>query len=161
MPNHSHLVAVPEGAGSLRACLAEVHRRYTRTINFRKQWRGYLWQGRFASVAMDKRHTVVAGHYVMMNPVRAGLVSAALDWPYSSARIHAGLERDSLIDPQAYQGLVDPAELLVQPDDPATLELVRLHTRTGRPLGSDHFVEDVEKAVGRAVRPQAPGRRAG
>ena len=56
MPNHVHLILVPADADGLRAALAEAHRRYTRTINERMGWTGYLWQGRFASVAMDDGH---------------------------------------------------------------------------------------------------------
>ena len=53
MHNHVHLVAVPESEGGFRRAIGEAHRRYTRHINFREQWRGYLWQGRFASFLMD------------------------------------------------------------------------------------------------------------
>ncbi len=49
MPNHTHLIAVPQTEDGLRRALGEAHRRYTRHINFREKWRGYLWQGRFAS----------------------------------------------------------------------------------------------------------------
>jgi putative transposase len=47
-------VLVPADEAGLRAALADAHRRYSRRINFREGWRGYLWQGRFASVAMDE-----------------------------------------------------------------------------------------------------------
>jgi len=56
MPNHCHLILVPQDADGLHAALGEAHRRYTRMINARKNWTGYLWQGRFASVAMDESH---------------------------------------------------------------------------------------------------------
>jgi putative transposase len=63
-------------------------RRYTRRINFREKWRGYLWQGRFASFMMDEPHLLAAARYVELNPVRAGLVAKAGDWPWSSAQAH-------------------------------------------------------------------------
>ncbi len=44
MPNHVHLIAVPESSESLARGIGEAHRRYTRYINFRKGWKGYLWQ---------------------------------------------------------------------------------------------------------------------
>ncbi len=47
MPNHVHLIVVPESADGLRRAVGEAHRRYTRRVNFRKRWRGHLWQGRF------------------------------------------------------------------------------------------------------------------
>jgi len=49
MPNHVHLIAVPESEEDLRRSIGEAHRRYTRRVNFREGWRGCLWQGRFAS----------------------------------------------------------------------------------------------------------------
>jgi hypothetical protein len=36
---------------------------------------------------------VAACRYLAHNPVEAGLVIDPLDWPWSSARAHAGLER--------------------------------------------------------------------
>ncbi len=53
MPNHVHLIAVPESENALRSAIGEAHRRYTRKVNMRKDWKGYLWQGRFASSVMD------------------------------------------------------------------------------------------------------------
>jgi putative transposase len=44
MPNHVHLILVPAADSGLHDALAEAHRRYTRLINFREGWRGYLWQ---------------------------------------------------------------------------------------------------------------------
>ena len=71
MPNHVHLILLPPEAGALRAALSEVHRGYTRLVNFREGWRGYLWQGRFASFPMDERHLLTCARYVELNPVRA------------------------------------------------------------------------------------------
>jgi REP element-mobilizing transposase RayT len=56
MPNHVHLIAVPERKESLVLAIGEAHRRYPRRINFREGWRGHLWQGRFSSFIMDERH---------------------------------------------------------------------------------------------------------
>jgi len=56
MPNHVHLIAVPETEEGLARAIGEAHRRYTRRINFREGWRGHLWQERFASFPMDERY---------------------------------------------------------------------------------------------------------
>ena len=56
MPNHVHLIAVPETKDGLKLAIGEAHRRYTRRINFREGWRGHLWQGRFSSFMMDERY---------------------------------------------------------------------------------------------------------
>ena len=73
MPNHVHLIAVPDSEGGLRLALGEAHRRYTRAVNLRQGWIGHLWQGRFASCALDNTHLVAAARYVELNPVRAKL----------------------------------------------------------------------------------------
>ncbi len=88
MPNHVHLMRAPPTPEALRAALSEAHRRYSRLINFREGWRGYLWQGRFASCPMDEAHALAAARYIELNPVRARLAAAPEDWPWSSARAH-------------------------------------------------------------------------
>ncbi|MFC4256406.1 hypothetical protein ACFOWT_13370 [Croceibacterium xixiisoli] len=60
MDNHVHLILVPQDAGGLRTALGEAHRRYTRHVNFREEWRGYLFQGRFASYPMEDAHLMTA-----------------------------------------------------------------------------------------------------
>jgi putative transposase len=54
MPNHVHLIMVPTTKDGLNKAIGEAHRRYTRRINFRKKWRGHLWQGLFASFIILK-----------------------------------------------------------------------------------------------------------
>jgi putative transposase len=45
---------MPKKNSDLSKAIGEVHRLYTRMINFREKWRCYLWQGRFASFPMQK-----------------------------------------------------------------------------------------------------------
>ncbi len=85
MPNHIHLVLVPSEHLGLRP-IGEAHRRYTRYMNMKKDWRGYLWQGRFGSYPMDERYLYEAVRYVELNPVRAGLCKHPCDYRWSSAR---------------------------------------------------------------------------
>ena len=88
MPNHVHLIVVPSQPDGLARAIGEAHRRYTRRINFRQGWRGYLWQGRFASFAMDEPYLMAATRYVERNPVKANLAARPEDWPWSSAAGH-------------------------------------------------------------------------
>ena len=88
MPNHIHLIVVPESADGLRLAIGEAHRRYTRRINFREGWRGHLWQGRFTSYVMDEKYLLACVRYIEMNPVRAGLVAKPEEWPWSSVLAH-------------------------------------------------------------------------
>jgi len=88
MPNHVHLIVVPESEESLARGIGEAHRRYTRHINFKKSWKGYLWQGRFASFPMDEDYLLAACRYVELNPVRAKLAKRPEDYRWSSAKAH-------------------------------------------------------------------------
>lgn len=88
MPNHVHLVLVPRDTQGLSRALSQVHQRYTRMINKREDWSGYLWQGRFLSYVMDESYALSAVRYVELNPVVAGLVKQAEDYKWSSAYAH-------------------------------------------------------------------------
>jgi len=159
MPNHVHLIAVPETMDGLGRAIGEAHRRYTRHINFREDWRGYLWQGRFASFAMDEPHLLTAMRYVELNPVRAGLVETPGDWPWSSAHAHLTGEADPLtgdVEPMIdYIG--DWERYLALDVEEAERQRLRLHSRTGRPLGDTQFVEALEQRLGRFLRKRKPG----
>jgi len=54
-----HLILVPSGEAGLARAVGQTHVAYTRRINFRKKWRGFLWQGRFASCVMDEPHRLL------------------------------------------------------------------------------------------------------
>ncbi len=160
MPNHVHLILVPEDEGALRRALGEAHRRYTRRVNLREDWRGYLWQGRFASFVMDEPHLLAAARYVELNPLRAGLVRRAQDWPWSSARAHLAGKDDALVAAAPLRALVpDWRAFLAEGLGEDDLEALRRHARTGRPLGSERFVEGLEARLGRPLRPRKRGRK--
>ena len=158
MPNHVHLILTPSDAGGLRAALAEAHRRYSRRVNLREGWRGYLWQGRFASVPMDGAHLLACARYVELNPVRAGLAVRAEDWPWSSARAHLAGRGDGLVKLQPLLDQVgDWAGFLDAGLSEAEHAAIRAGERTGRPLGSAEFVAGLEQRLGRALARQKPG----
>jgi putative transposase len=66
-------------------------------VNARARWNGHLFQDRYASVAMDEAHLIAAVRYVSLNPVRAGVVSRAEDWAWSSVRAHLNGDDDGLV----------------------------------------------------------------
>lgn len=155
LPNHVHLIAVPSSESSLARAVGEAHRRYTTMVNRREGWTGCLWQGRFASFAMDEAHLYVATRYVLLNPVRAGLVERAEEWPYSSARAHLGGAADDLVDLKGLAGRVESWSSVLA-NSPSWNERSRLrrHERSGRPLGDERFLDEVAEATGRDLRPE-------
>ena len=159
MPNHVHLIVVPATEDGLRRTIGEVHRRYTRHVNFREQWRGHLWQGRFASYAMDEHHCLSAARYIEMNPVRARLVLDPVDYPWSSARAHVLGAADALLTDGSLQMMVGDWKQFLSQDEPKQMvETLRRYERTGRPLGDGWFVKTIEKQMGRILHPQRAGR---
>jgi len=159
MRNHVHLVAVPESEGGLRRAIGEAHRRYTRHINFREQWRGHLWQGRFASFLMDEKYLLTATRYIELNPVRAGLVSIPEEYPWSSAKAHMKGRNDDLVKVKPLLRMVDDWRRFLSGDvSDEEYELLQRHERTGRPLGSTSFIERLENKLSRILTPQKGGR---
>jgi putative transposase len=158
MPNHVHLIAVPQTADGLNRAIGEAHRRYSRMVNFREKWRGHLWQGRFASYVLDKPYLLTAARYIELNPVRAGLVASPSRYRWSSAAAHVRGRDDMLVrvapllemNPNWRTSLAR----VIRKEDVA---LLRAHERTGRPLGEQAFLETLEQDLGRTLRRQKPG----
>lgn len=97
MTNHVHLIAVPQTEDGLRMGIGEAHRRYSRMVNFRENWRGHLWQGHLSSFLMDETCLLASARYAEMNPVRATLLQEASLWPWSSVRAHLAGQDDALV----------------------------------------------------------------
>jgi len=169
MDNHVHLILVPASADGLRATLGEAHRRYTRRVNFREGWRGYLFQGRFASYPMDDAHLAAAVRYVENNPVTARMVARAEEWPWSSARSHIAGRRvasDPLTDVAAmgapvpnWRAMLRYGAELGDAGEAAEVlaEAIEARLRTGRPLGAEEWITRQEKALDRPLAPQQRG----
>jgi len=159
MDNHVHFVAVPGAEEDLRACFQEAHRLYTRRINFREGWRGYLWQGRFASFPMDEKYLVAAIRYVERNPIVAGIVKKAEDYPWSSAKAHVLQVKDPLLSPCFLSEEIPDWSSFLRDEDDNGVKILEKSIRTGRPLGSTDFVERLESLLGRDLKRKKPGRR--
>jgi putative transposase len=159
MPNHVHLIAVPSDRSGLARAVGEAHRRFAEEINRRQGWQGHLWQERFWSFPLDEPALPAVTRYVLRNPVRAGLVARPHEWPYSSAGALLGRRADALVDNSPLARRIDGWErwLEEQESAPEAAE-IRRHSGSGRPLGDEAFLGNVERLVERALRPKAPGR---
>ena len=100
MPNHVHLIATPADETGLTKAIGAPHQRYTWRINQKQGWTGCLWQSRFGSFPMDEEYLRLCARYVGLNPVRAGLVRRAADWPWSSVTAHLSRGPDHLLSPE-------------------------------------------------------------
>lgn len=159
MPNHIHLIAVPQTKDRLNLAVGEAHRRYTRHVNFRKGWRGHLWQGRFASFIMEEKHLLACTRYIEFNPVRAGLVKNPEDWRWSSAISHIESKNDGFVKVKPLLDMVNRPwkKFLFDDVEKSQIDIFQKHERTGRPLGTGEFIEKLEIVLGRTLKLKKPG----
>jgi putative transposase len=158
MPNHVHLVVIPECDASLARGIGEAHRRYTVAVNERFGWRGYLFQGRFYSCPLEGGRVLIAIRYTLRNPVRAFLAAQPWEYEWSSARWMVGrAPHDPLAEPSVFSDPVTDWEAFLR-EEPGDADELRRQTRTGRPFGSPAFTEDLEARTGRTLRCRPPGR---
>ena len=91
MGNHYHLVLHTRSA-NLSRLMRHLNGVTTQRFNRRHGLSGHLFQGRFKSILADRdAYLLTLCRYVERNPVAAGMVRRAEDWPWSSCRAHVGL----------------------------------------------------------------------
>ncbi|MEA3045548.1 MAG: REP-associated tyrosine transposase [Sphingomonadales bacterium] len=160
MDNHVHLILVPAGADGLRAPLASAHTTFSQRINHARKLSGHLFQGRFASYAMDDAHLMVAARYIENNPVTAGIVGRADAWPWSSARAHLSRRADGLTDIAALGAQVANWRAMLERGLEAADEDERIARalRSGRPLGGGAWLKALGERLDIPPLPARPER---
>lgn len=145
MPTHVHFIAVPKEKDALRAAFSQIHKRYTAMINKREGWTGHLWQSRFASYVMDENYTLTAWRYIEMNPVRSGIITKPEEYAWSSAAAHVGLREDDLLKHQPLVKMIgDWSKFLEKDISESLLESMKRHQSSGKPAGSEAFLERIK-----------------
>ena len=158
MPNHVHLVAVPQSKQSLAKLFGVVHHRHALRVNSAQGWQGHLWQERYHSSVLDEAHLIAAVRYIELNPVRAGLCSRAEDWRWSSVHAHLCDTCDDLVNTAPMRERIpDWRDYLLEDESSGVLDSLRVHTRSGRPAGDNNFVEQLEALTGQRLRRRRPG----
>jgi len=136
MPNHWHLVLWPIADRDLSRFMAwatatHVHRWH---LAHNSVGTGTLYQGRFKAIPVkDDEHFLTVCRYVERNPVRAGLVARAQEWPWSSA----SLRRQPAGPPVDAWPVARPpnwSQHLNTPERSADLERLR-QAEAGKPFG--------------------------
>jgi putative transposase len=158
MPNHVHLLLVPDRDDGLRRSLAVVHRAYAGCLNARRRVTGHFWQGRYGSVPMDDAHLYEALRYVLLNPVRANLVRDAAAWRWSSIGAYLTGADDGITSVARMLTLVpDMMAYLAAEPDAARLARLRGGQTIGRPAADADFVRALERKTGRCLQPRKRG----
>jgi putative transposase len=160
MTNHKHLVSIPKEESSLALAMRDLLGPYASYFNHKFGLNGRFWQGRFYSTVLDDTHFWAALRYVELNPVRAGMVQCAEQYPWSSAQAHRGLLQDPLLSPlPAGAALIaNWADWLKEGNNASELKFIRNCTKTGRPCGSESYIKELERITGRILAPRKKNR---
>jgi REP-associated tyrosine transposase len=144
-----------------------VGRSYVQYFNYRYQRTGTLWEGRYKSTLLDsEQYLLTCYRYIEMNPVRAGMVKAPAEYPWSSYQVNAHGKQDRLINPhELYLQLAESAHdrqsayqaLFYRHIDSHILNEIRQATNTEWVLGNARFRERIEALTGRQVQPKSRG----
>jgi len=93
MENHYHLVIETLNA-NLSKGMRELNGVYTQVFNQRYKRVGHLFQGRYKAILVEKdNHLLSLCRYVVLNPVRVGLIRRPEQWRWSSYRAAIGLTK--------------------------------------------------------------------
>jgi putative transposase len=141
MTNHVHLLVTPDAADGCALLMKKLGQCYVQYVNHNLARTGTLWEGRFRSCMVNSDSYVLACYrYIELNPVRAAMVPAPGQYPWSSYRVNAQGERDDFIRPHtAYEALCGDErqrcaayrDLCQSAAPPRIVEEIRKATRLG------------------------------
>lgn len=147
MSNHVHLLVTPSTEDGCALLMKHLGQHYVQRINARLNRVGTLWQGRYYSCPVaSERYVLACYRYIERNPVAAGIVSQAGDYPWSSFAGNARGGCDGFLRPHvAYLGLADDRavrtaayrELVDTPLEQPVLDEIRSATRGGYVMGAE------------------------
>lgn len=168
MTNHVHLLMTPSAVGQVARVMQALGRRYVRYVNDSYRRTGTLWEGRYKSCLVDSDSYLLRCYrYIELNPLRARMVTAPGDYPWSSFPSNGLGRHNPLIHPhagylslgstqaercEAYRALIAEA---LSPDD---VDHIRLHLQRQHALGSERFRASIEAQLSRRAGPAKIGR---
>lgn len=161
MSNHIHLLAVPETETSLSRGIGLTNQMYTQYLNRKLKQTGRIWQNRFFScVVENKQYLWAVARYIERNPIKPGLVESAEEYRWSSAKAHVTGSPDSLLAADSWLTSQERSDYdeFVHMDDDETDNAIRRATNSGRPFGSETFIDKLEFQLNQSMKPRKPGR---
>jgi len=167
MTNHVHLLVTPEEESSAGRMMQALGRQYVQYFNFSYQRTGTLWEGRYKSTVVDsENYLLMVYRYIELNPVRAGMVDHASEYPWSSYQHNAVGKEIELLSPHPeYRRLGSTTQerqknyraLFKGRMREADLEFIRESTNKAWVLGSKGFQAQFEARTGSRGKPALRG----
>ena len=171
MTNHIHLVVEPgDNAMDISALMKRINGRQSAYVNKLEGRSGAVWEGRYKASPIQKNSYLLACYrYVELNPVKAGMVATAADYPWSSyqERIHTSDIAPNLLDyDPAYieLGRTDEerkrryTEFLEEGCSSMEQRFIRDSVRRNQLTGNHQFVDEIEVRIGLRVERRGRGR---
>jgi REP-associated tyrosine transposase len=161
MDNHLHLVAIPENENALARGIGLTNQVYTQYLNRKLNQSGRVWQNRFFSCTVENdRYLWAVVRYIERNPLKVGLAETLEAYRWSSARAHLTDTSDPILSEHGWLDPVDRKAFaqFVRTEDDETDIAIRKATQTGRPFGSENFIDTLEYQLNQTLRPRKPGR---
>ena len=157
MPNHFHFVLWPHDTGDMSQWMHWLLTSHVVRYHKKRGTSGRVWQGRYKSFPIEEdRHLLTVLRYVERNPVRANLVSRAVDWNWSSAFGHSGPDirttEGPVPKPENWADFVD------QPQTEEELESLRRCSFKCMPFGSPDWTRETAINLGLNSSLRGPGR---
>jgi len=169
MPNHIHLLMTPSSKQAVSRTIQYLGSSYVTYFNRRYKRNGTLWEGRHkGTIISADDYFFSCSRYIVLNPVRAGIVKNPGEYCWSSYQSNALGNPDAIISPHeaymslasdarsratAYQSIFEAIEF-----DATEIQIIRASTQTGTPLGSKQFREHIETLLGCKVGHPVRGR---
>jgi putative transposase len=128
MPNHWHLVIWPFEGRDVSAYMQHLMNRHIRTYQKRHKTSGtgHVYQGRFKSFPIEgEDHFLAVCRYVEANPLRAGLIDRAEEWPWSGLACGATREGTPLLSTWPVPRPADWRQRVNRPLEERSLEPIR------------------------------------
>lgn len=156
LSNHFHLLVRPRDV-SISRIMQSLLVSHTQRYHQHHRSGGHVWQGRFKSpVIQNDEHLLTVLRYIEANPLRAGIVDRADDYPWSSYRAHGLGEANELLDRISTYEELSPypavrqrkwSELVHAPIEEAALATLRRSNQTGLPYGEEAWVTRLGKKL--------------
>ena len=162
MTNHIHLLTYPATEAGMIKCMKMVCQHYTQYVNKKYKRTGKLWENRYKIHWVDPEREWVLARYIEKNPLRAGLVRQAEEYPYSSARRNLlgsrnGLIRREIVTERNRAGY---REFFHEDDfkEQALTEEINLRVEQGKAFGGENFISRLGELLGISVDYRKRGR---
>jgi putative transposase len=149
MPDHFHLVVWPKIDGELSRWMQWLMTAQVRRHHQRHGTSGHLWQGRFKAFPVQKDdHLLDVLRYVERNPVRAGLVKRAGDWPWSSHANPRTAEGERPVRATPVALPADWSKFVALAESPDDLDAIRRSVNRGAPYGKEKWIQKTAGRLG-------------